>query len=245
MRFAVISTGWKSWPWIQASLLSIAAQTYPDVDVCVVDDDSGDPQLGEFITDYCMEHGWEFMLRSRHYGALHNQVDAIRHLAPAPDDVIVFVDCDGDTLKHPRVLERVADHYADGTKLIYFQYDSHPFSPTCSPSRPYPPEVVTAGSYREYARTHGFAHNHLRTFRAELFYAMDESDFRDDQGAWLQTAADAALMFPALELARGSVKFVDEVMLTYHSSNPLSDWRRDPRQIDADHTTILGRQRKR
>lgn len=240
-RFAIVCSGWKCWPAIRRTLTSIDAQTWDNYTVCVTDDASDEPELRDWIRSYCDERGWHYILRTERVGAVHNQLDAIAAMAPAPEDVIVWVDPDGDRLKHDGVLERVAAHYADGSKLIYFQYDTDPYSPTCSPSRAYPPDVIRGNTYREFGRTRGIPWNHLRTMRAELFYEMEDSDFKDDEGNWFMAGTDSAFMFPALELARGSVKFVDEVMLVYKSDNELADWRRQPRNVDRAHDIILGR----
>jgi len=78
-------------------------------------------------------------------------------------------------------------------------------------------------SLREYFRT-----SHTRTFRAGLAHRIADQDpeyscLKDGNGAWLDAAADAALMCPLLEMAGFErVRYNDRVLYIYNSDNPLS-----------------------
>lgn len=243
-RFLIITSQWRGWPWIRQTVESIEAQTYPNYDVCLVDDASGIPELTAYIEEKCDEHRWNRILRERQQKMLRNQVDAIRLMDPQPEDVIVFLDGDGDRFAHPGVLDRLVEAYADGSLVVYSNYQPEPASPGSIQSRPHPPEVIAANSYRKFTRTHGHHWNHLRTISARTFLAMDDSDFKDDRGRWFPSAPDSAIMFPALELAGGRVKHLPEILLIYRADHELSDWKQQPRQIDADHDVILRRRPK-
>lgn len=242
-HFKIICTGWNAGPWVDGCLGSISRQTYTNYDVCVVDDGSDDGKIADQIFNWCAVNGWNCMLRKERHGALRNQVEGIRMMDPDPGDVIVFLDLD-DQFADVDVLSRLDRHYQDGSLVVYTQYQSVPHSPTCAPSKPYPRQVVRTGGYRHYARFNGFCHNHLRSFKAKLFLALAEEDFRDRNGGWFRSAADTVLMVPCMELAYERVKFVNDVMLNYNSANPLSDWRTQPRQCDDDNDWVLSRPRK-
>jgi glycosyltransferase involved in cell wall biosynthesis len=244
-HFKIISTGWRNWPWIQRTLESVASQEYDDYEYCIVDDASGDSRISGYIQAMCERHNWRFILQPEHRGGLFNQVAGIRLMEPAPEDVIVFLDSDGDYFPHVHVLDRLDKAYADGSKLVYTQNRHEPRSPTTVPSRAYPREVIEQGSYRRYAlQGHGYAWNHLRSFKADLFLQMTDEDWQDDNGQWFQTCTDTAMMFPALELANGKVKFLDEVLYVYRPDHELSDWRRFGKEIDRNNGIILNRPRK-
>ncbi len=245
MRFHIITAAYESPAWIRGCLESVANQTHRDFKVCVVDDCSPSEEQRLIIKEICEREGenWQYIFNEEKKTTLQNQVMAIRSLNPDPEDVIVFVDGD-DRLAHDRVLERLVEHYSDGTLLTYGNYKSEPFSPTCAPPRQYPPDVVRRRSYREFARTGGIWFNHLRTFRAVLFQQLDDSDFQDDSGRWLQAGPDSALMMPCMELAGNRMKVLSEILYIYNSDNPISDWRRWPRQVDADHDIILRKPKK-
>lgn len=243
MKFRIVSAGWKNWPWLKQTVESVQAQHCRNFEMCIVDDASDDSNITDYLIDLVgQDNHFRFILNTEHMGGLYNQVAAIRAMNPDPDDVIVFLDADGDRLAHPDVLGRLVDAYADGSKVVYSTYDTEPPSPSSVRSRAHPQHVVDNNSYREFTRFNGIHWNHLRTFKAELFHAMDESDWKDDDCNWWRTVTDAAMMFPALELARGKVRFLDEVLLIYRADHDLSDWRRFPGStINKAHDTILRR----
>lgn len=230
--------GWNCAGWARESMASVEAQTVRSFDVCVTDDASRDG-THEIVREFCEQHGWTYFINTENRGTLWNQVGMIRAICTDPDDVIVFVDLD-DRLAHERVFEVLDRYYATGIDMAYGSYVSEPFSATCVPSRPYPPHVVRHNSYRHFARFEGgIVHNHLRTFKYKLFQSMQDSDFTYEDGTWLKTGPDSALMFPALELSGGNWAFMPEILYIYNSENAQSDWRRWPRVVDAAHARIL------
>jgi glycosyltransferase involved in cell wall biosynthesis len=70
--------------------------------------------------------------------------------------------------------------------------------------------------------------SHIRTFRAGLFHAIADQDpayecLKDEQGEWLTSAVDAALMFPLLELAGfDRVRYNDRILYIYNDQSPLN-----------------------
>lgn len=217
---------------------SVELQTVRSFTVSVTDDASDDG-MGAIVKEFCEAHGWTYHINDENKGTLWNQVRAIRELCVDPEDVIVFVDCD-DRLAGPLVFDTLDRYYDQGYDLAYGSYASEPYSPTCSPSRPYPDYVKRENSYRYYARFEGgIVHNHLRTFKYKLFLGMDETDWTYEDGTWLKTGPDSALMFPALELSGGNWVCMPEVLYIYNSENSNSDWRRWPRVVDEAHHRIL------
>lgn len=243
-HFKIVCTGWKNWPWVKDTVASIEQQAYEDYDVCLVDDASGDPVLEEFIIDWCTRHRWNFIIQDEHKRATRNQVEAIRLMDPEPEDVIIWLDPDGDKFAHPNVLSRLDEAYSDGTRLLYSMYRPYPDSPGSTQSRAYPRQVIKSNSYRAHDRLYGIFWNHLRTMKADLFLQMDDSDFQTDDGTWFPTSCDSAFMYPGLELARGKVKFLPEVLVDYRADHDLSDWKRYPEEIDRIHHVILTRKPK-
>lgn len=237
--FQVVSCGRNQTPWLKRCFEYIRHQTDRDFNVCVVDDASDDGQAPKIVQDYCEREGWQFILQKTRRGAMFNQVAAIETLDPAPDDVIVIVDSD-DRLAHNEVFSRLRHYYEGNVDMTYGSYASEPYSPTCSPARAYPPEVIRKGTYRQYALTGGgLLVNHLRTFKFRLFDQLDYSDFRFPDGEWFQACCDTAIMIPCLELSRGRHRFIEEVLYVYNSENPSSDWRTQPREVDRVHAYIL------
>lgn len=238
-RFKIVSCGRNQSRWLLDCFDSIAKQTDDKFEVCVVDDASDDGKAQGIIERYCTARGWTFLLNNMRRGAMFNQVNAIEALNPESDDVIVIVDSD-DRLAHDRVLERLRFYYEGEVDMTYGSYRSEPFSPTCSPALPYPPDVIRRGTYRQYASTGGgLLTNHLRTFKFGLFSQLSYDDFRFEDGQWFPACCDTAIMIPCLELSRGRHRFIEEELYVYNSENPNSDWRTQPGEVDRVHAYIL------
>ncbi len=244
MAYKLIVAAFNARPFFDRCVASIEAQTHSDFDVVIVDDNSDDGTTEQAFRAVA-RNGWHGIFQEEHRGALYNQVKAIRSLDCHPDDVLVFVDGD-DQLAHPKVLQRLDHYYQGGAKLAYSQYEPVPASPTCTQSAAFPDEIIQKRNFREVAANTGYVYwNHLRTFKYELFAQLTDDDFKDDEGNWYKSAADAALMFPCLELAAPDIAFVPEILYTYTSDNVISDWRKWPNQCDRDHHHILARKPKR
>lgn len=240
MNYKIITAVYNAGPFFEKYVASIEEQHHLDYQVVIVDDVSTDGTASK-VAEACTRNGWHGILQSEHRGALYNQVEGIRALDCEPDDVLVFVDGD-DRLAHSQVLHRLDHYYQDGAKLTYGQYESRPFSPTCTLTAEFPQEIVEDRKFRKVAAETGYVYwNHLRTFKYEIFAQLTDDDFKDSNGDWYQTAADAALMYPCLELAAPDIVFIPELLYLYSSDNMISDWRSRPRQGDRDHHHILGR----
>lgn len=218
-------------------LASLEVQDYDDFEVMVVDDASTDNSR-EIAAEFCDANRWPLITRDERLGAVRNQVDAIRLGCDSPDDVIVFVDGD-DRLERTDTFDILNRYYDQGALLTYGSYRPDPPDPGCAPARPYPSKVIRRNAYRASPARHSY--NHLRTFTYGLFSQLDDTDFRDDRGEWFTSTPDAVMMFPCLELARGAIAFVPEVLLVYSSDLPSAEWRNDPTAVDYVNRTVLAR----
>lgn len=241
MKFAVVVAAYNSMKWLPDTLKSISSQEYDNYVVCVVDDNSDDPGQADYVRSTCELNGWNYILNDENKGAMFNQVAAINSLDLDDDDVVVIVDGD-DRLAHSGVLGRLNEIYSSSdVQVTYGNYLPVPASDTCPKPGWYTDYVKQTNSYRRATRTNGIMFNHLRTFKYRLFRHMNpERDFMLN-GKWFEACADTAIMIPALELAGGRYKFVDEILYHYNSENPISDWRQRARVIDRIHGHILKR----
>jgi hypothetical protein len=64
--------------------------------------------------------------------------------------------------------------------------------------------------------------SHLRTFRHSLYARINHEHLKQN-GAYLQFAADLALMFPVLEMAGHRVEWVREIVHVYNVKTPYQD----------------------
>jgi hypothetical protein len=80
--------------------------------------------------------------------------------------------------------------------------------------------------------------------KVKVFRQLTETDFKFKDGEWYRMSGDAAVMYPALELAGDNFKFIEDVLYIYNSENPLSEWRKAPREGDRVHQDVLKREPK-
>lgn len=228
-RFLVVSPSYQCAPWVERSLRSLLNQSYPHFRHVLIDDASSDGTLE--VAARCTGDDPRFLriARPERQLAVANFVHAIRSVAGAPEEVIVVLDGD-DWLKHPQVLERLAAVYADPE--VWLTYGSHELA--YPPRRRdrwlrktvrgkvyrYPEVVSELGYYRYY----DFIAAHLRSYRRFLWDAIRDEDLRDSDGGYLRSGADAATMWPMLEMATPRHwRYLDEVLYVYNNRHSLSD----------------------
>ena len=243
-RYVVVTCVRNTYDKLNACLASLAAQEYDHFTVVVVDDASTDGS-SDLAEEWCDRYGWHFIGRTERMGAVRNQWDAIHLGCDSPDDVVVWVDGD-DRLARTDTFDILNRHYDAGALVTWGSYEPQPPSATCPPSRPYPPKIVRRNGYRQYARPRseggmggGICHNHLRSMAYGIVHQMDESDMKDDDGNWWMNTPDALFMFPGLELARGAVAFVPDVLLWYSSDMAHAEWRAMPRDVDKVNQWVM------
>lgn len=233
MRFKIVSVGWECADFLERTLRSIESQTVTNYDVMIVDDASSDG-TAEFAEGWCafrsgfdsslvQRPSWNCHVNTAHRGAVWNQHAAIWLLDPEDDDVVVWLDLDGDQFAHPRVLEILTDAYSDSTLLTYGTYRPEPDLGTCPPVLPYPADVVAANSYRAFHRSGGGGFNHLRTMRGSVAKAITPELLSWADGSWYEAGSDYLYMINGLELAGGRYKCMEEVLCIYNNANPRAD----------------------
>jgi glycosyltransferase involved in cell wall biosynthesis len=188
-------------------------QDYDDFEIILIDDASIDKSLQVIPRDPRIRT----IVRKQRRGLASNLHDVLLNVC-SQDDIVVCVDGD-DWLLKSGVLSCIDETYRQaGCWVTFGQFEfsngdygfSQPFS-----------SEADFSTLREYFRT-----SHLRTFRAGLFQRIAEQDphyscLKDENGAWLSSAVDAALMCPLLELAGfHRARFVDRVLYHYNNEGP-------------------------
>jgi hypothetical protein len=98
-RFKIISAGWNCAQFIDRTLQSIDVQDELDYDLYIVDDATGeqDRDQAAIIERWCSTRpNWHYQINTEHLFIVRNQVEAIERANPDPEDVIIFLDLDGD-----------------------------------------------------------------------------------------------------------------------------------------------------
>ena len=218
VAFKIVVPSYNSSQWLSTCLQSIADQTYPHLDVCVIDDASTEEEQRTIIAQYVTANGWKAIYNKVNQGTLHNLVEGTKALECNDDDVVIVVDGD-DWLAHSCVLESLAFVYrSTGALMTYGQYMHLSTGETGCP-RPYSSWTRFWRAYRKKA----WRLSHLRTYKYLLWRQIKDKDLRDEQGNYLQVAADLATMFPMAEMAGRHLHFIPEVMYVYNDLNPIGD----------------------
>lgn len=214
-RFIILVTVHNSVQWIGKCLNSVVIQTYKNYKLIVVDDNSTDGTW-DVIQQYdCIKYRNKEQL----FHSLINMVNVIPLVSDDPEDIIVSLDGD-DWLSDDGVLAHLDEQYTNDVWLTYGQYE--PLSGTYS----HPCQPIDARTYR---KSREWRVSHLKTFRKKLWDRIDQRDFLDDDGYYLMTCGDLAMMYPMIEMAGNDhIKFIDRVLLIYNDSNPASHTRLIP-----------------
>jgi hypothetical protein len=234
--FKIISAGWQCEEFMSRTLDSVAVQTRDDWQFMGVYDkseDDGALKLWNWCDRDPMRRNYLLNLGEKQY-AVRNQWTGLKQLGVEDDDIIVFLDLDGDRLAHPEVLQHVAEAYEDDTLVTYGSYKPIPDEGTSPPAIPFPLDVVVSNSYRSYIARPltPCCFNHLRTMKGKVFNSLAEDQFRyhDSPEDWYTIGADYVFMIPALERAGGRYKCLTETLLLYNHDNPNADFRTHPNE---------------
>lgn len=229
VQFAVVSPAFCCERWVQKCIGSIRSQTHGQFRCVMIDACSTDRTYER--ARHAVEGDDRFtILRNpvRQY-PLANIVEATRHAAQAPDDVIVIVDGD-DWLKHDRVFERLASLYADpeawltygGSELRRRPLRARLLGRPHLRALPYPEAVRRDNLYRYHPGN--FPAAHLRSYRKFLWDALRDEDLRDADGQYFRAAGDFATMLPMMEMATDRhIRHLTEVMYVYNNDHPLNE----------------------
>lgn len=245
-RYLFISVGRNVGEWAAQCLESIATQQ-GDWRAVVVDDASTDDTRAHIdkTIDGLPHHiaqRFEVWTNPEPMGAMYNQAAAWRSPFADSCQYAAFVDLD-DWLTHDHVLTTIEAHTRRGALVTYGNYQSVPHSATCPAVRPYPPAILRSGTIRRFIRDQhgGFRMNHIRCCSMPILRAMTDYDLQDDNGQWWETGPDSCVMLNAIEMAGTRVAVINEVLLSYRSDNPESEWRAKTEKVVANHAAQLNR----
>lgn len=216
--FVFITASYNNKEWYERNLDSVITQNYPHWRMIYINDHSFDG-TGELVADYIKKNQLEnkISLVNNNYrrGHLYNQFHAIRGCKP--EEIIVILDGD-DWLAHNEVLSYLNKVYqSPDVWLTYgqFWYYKKNIIGFC---KAVPPQVIKNNTFRDHP---GWIFSHLRSFYAKLFHLIKPKDLIY-KGSFFPMAADAAVMYPMLEMAGQCAKFIPEVLYIYNDMNPIS-----------------------
>lgn len=215
--------------YIYKCIESIAAQDYDNYEVVLINDDSTDNSqiaVRRALLNLSDKTRAKFIdiRNDENFGAVHNQVFAIRHYGK-DNDIIMLVDGDDALVNDPNVFNLINNKYNDGAEFTYGScwsaIDNIPLV-----SQPYPTNVKRNKSYRDHHFTWKMPYTHLRTFRKKLLNNLPDSVFQDEEGKWFKAGGDNAVFYNVLEQADPDrVVCIPEILYLYNDANPLNDYK--------------------
>ena len=204
--------------YIEKCLLSIASQSYKKFQVQVVDDCSDDSSY-KIASSICKENkNFKILRNSKRIGALNNIYNLLSEEIKEPTKTVDLI-IDGDDYLYCRdVLNILEAKYIQTDCLI--TYGSH-ISSKGVQGKKYPRLVRQFNLFRKYF----WYASHLRTFRHDLWLALDPQDLLNKNKEYYSVAWDLAIMLPLLEMAGNRQEFISEVLYAYNDTNPISNHR--------------------
>ena len=204
--------------YIEKCLNSILNQSYKKFQLQVVDDCSSDSSY-EIASAICKDNkNVEIFRNSKRIGALNNICNLLNKRIKEPSKTVdLLVDGD-DYLYSEDVLNILKEKYIQTNCLI--TYGSHMSSKGVQ-GKQYPRLIREFNLFRKYF----WYGSHLRTFRHDLWLAVNPQDLLNKKQQYFSVAWDLAIMLPMLEMAGERQEFISEVLYAYNDNNPISDHR--------------------
>lgn len=201
--------------WIERCIESCLIQNYNHYEIIIMDAKSDDKTFS-ICENYKNKN-----IRLYQNEVRLPQVANFILLSKLSKDNSIIVSIDGDDwLKHENVLNKLNDVYNGGDVwMTYGSYEEYPYRDVSFHYRSYPKNIIDFNHFREY----DWLASHLRTFKKELILKIDESDLKYNNGEWLPTTGDQAIMLPMLEMAHDKSRFISEVLYVYNVSDTSRD----------------------
>lgn len=211
LHFHIIVNGWNCQEYVTPCLRSIAQQLPANYsfDVTLIDDASTDGTYEDLLRTAILPQA-QIIRISENTGPAHARHVGIRTVED-PDTVVVLLDMD-DALE-PHALRTVAERYRADPGCLMTIGNWHDQNGKKNPQAFYTAEEIDNQRTRE---TELFNATHLRTFRRRLYDAVDASDLLDQEGKWLETCTDVALMYPLMDQCRSDqIAFIEAPIYRY------------------------------
>jgi glycosyltransferase involved in cell wall biosynthesis len=200
---------------IRQTIISVAAQSYGDWDMVIVDDVSTDG-TGDVCQQLAAQLGLSekiaIVRRNEKFGETRNTYDICQQIG---DDVIVLRLDGGDWLTDTDCFHIIDQAYeATSAELVWtaqrWAFTSHNISG---------PLDASISPYLQPWKS-----SHLKTFRRRAMNDINIKNYLDDSGDWIMIACDQAVFLPMLEKAwREKKPLVFLNMCMYHYNIDLED----------------------
>lgn len=211
-RFVIYSAGYNCSKYVKRCMNSIQSQKYTDYIHIIVDDASIDETYNTIVQN--RDPNTVVFKASENVGWLAN---SMKYLCYNLNDIIMLVDLD-DFLPHNNVLNMINKVY--NIYNCWLTYGSFLWlGKNINEGTAYPDSVIKNKTFREY----DWRGVHPQTFKGFLWSNIKKEDLQDNDGNYLMSAYDVAIMHPMLEMSPpDKIKFIGETLYVYDNTNPLN-----------------------
>jgi hypothetical protein len=216
IHFKIVVPVYNAESWISSCLQSILDQEYDNYECIICDDISSDNTFSIANNLTSQSDNIKVIRNSNKKFALKNISDAIDHLNPSPEDVIIILDGD-DWFSTNHVLSNISSHYQkEKCYMTYGSFIEHPSGRIGTEASNYSIDVIESNTYRQDK----WRASHLKTFKFFLWNKIEKTDLMDDDGKFYEMTYDQAIMLPMLEMSGYKSKYIDQINYVYNTSNP-------------------------
>ena len=220
--FVILISSYNNAEYCEANLNSVFKQTYLNYRVVYIDDGSADEtshKAKALAKQHDAEEKFTLIRNNERKGDMENYYRTI--LTCNDDEIVVLLKGD-DWLADTRVLEYLNRYYQGDIWLTYGSYIDHPTLKRGDLCQRIPHKVLKNSHHLRAFLAKGWIMAPLQTFYVKLFKQVKLQDFLQ-QGAFIQSRADQALMIPMAEMAGRHCLFVEDVCYVHNATNPLNE----------------------
>ena len=241
----VVSPFYNAERYLERCILSVAQQDYDNYEHWLINDCSTDGSLSkvyETINQLPTEIRSKFKIinNNTNVGAVANQINFINLYKARPDTIVMFLDGDDSLVNRNdlfNMYNKLHDKYDYTYGSSWSLADNIPLI-----SQPYPPDVKSQKSYRQYKFNWNMPYTHLRTFKINLAQGLPDTVFKDSKGNWLRAGGDTATFYNMLEKVPASrIGVVTDIVYNYNDLNPLNDYKVNSEQQNITAQQVLNR----
>ena len=235
-EITIVIASYNNAKWYKRNLDSVFNQNYSNYKVIYIDDCSTD-NTGNLVEEYAKVHNYEnkinLIKNKKRGGATINRYKG-SHLS-SDNSIVMILDGD-DWLAHDNVMNYINKLYNKyDIWVTYGQFRRFP-SGEIGHCKKIPPRY-------NFSKMDKFYTSHLRTYYAWLFKSIPLADFQID-GKFPEIAGDVAEMLPLIKLAQHRAFYAPKVLYIYNQSNPLNDYKIDPKNQDKKTALFLAKYEK-
>ena len=219
MKLVFIIPMYNAAPHVSELVKSLQNQKNFNWEAIIIDDMSDDDTI--FMVNHSVgnDERFKFVVNKEKKYALKNVVEHSIIAAKEKECIIGILDGD-DALCNENTVDLILDAYKDedvGTVWTAHKWDINNIN-ISKPLHENPP----VNPY-EYP----WVSSHFKTFRSDLIFKINETNFKDLDGNWFKRGYDQALYLPLLYLSKKR-KYIDEVCYLYRiNSNSMKhrEWK--------------------